>query len=64
MIDRLVRSVRGIREGLSFHREHAAPRVGDVAPDFELRDVHGQGAVRLSDHAGRSPVALVFGSFT
>ena len=41
-----------------------APKAGDPAPDFELRDVHGENPVRLSDFRGRRPVALVFGSFT
>jgi len=35
-----------------------------VAPDFELRDVNNENAVRLSDFRGKKPVALVFGSFT
>jgi peroxiredoxin len=42
----------------------AAPRVGDIAPDFELADVIGEHQVRLSDFRGQKPVALVFGSFT
>ena len=33
--------------------------VGDPAPDFVLRDQHGQ-EVRLSDHAGSKAVLLVF----
>jgi hypothetical protein len=41
-----------------------APKVGDIAPDFELRDVHGENPVRLSDFRGQQPVGLVFGSFT
>ncbi len=41
-----------------------APKVGDMAPDFELHDVNGQNPVRLSDFRGQKPVALVFGSFT
>lgn len=41
-----------------------APKPGDVAPDFELRDVNGENPVRLSDFRGRKPVALIFGSFT
>jgi hypothetical protein len=41
-----------------------APKAGDVAPDFELRDVDGQNPVRLSDFRGQKPVALLFGSFT
>jgi hypothetical protein len=35
-----------------------------MAPDFELFDVDGESAVRLSDFCGWKPVALVFGSFT
>lgn len=41
-----------------------APKVGDLAPDFELRDVDGENPVRLSDFRGQKPVALMFGSFT
>jgi peroxiredoxin len=41
-----------------------APRVGDMAPDFELRDANGANPVRLSAFRGKKPVALVFGSFT
>jgi mycoredoxin-dependent peroxiredoxin len=37
------------------------PGVGDAAPDFELRDQHGQ-AVRLSSYRGR-PVVLMFYPF-
>lgn len=40
------------------------PKVGDVAPDFELQDPTGAVAVRLSDFRGKRPVALVFGSYT
>jgi peroxiredoxin len=36
-----------------------APAVGDEAPDFELRDQHGQ-RVRLSSCRGSRPVVLVF----
>lgn len=46
------------------HYDAQAPRVGDVAPDFELLDVNGKNPVRLSDYLSRKPVALVFGSFT
>ena len=41
-----------------------APKPGDVAPDFELRDVNGENPVRLSDFRGLKPVTLVFGSYT
>ena len=41
-----------------------APKVGDLAPDFQLCDVDGRVPVRLSDYRDRVPVALIFGSFT
>ena len=41
-----------------------APKLGDLAPDFELYDSHGQNPVRLSDFRGVKPIALIFGSFT
>ena len=44
--------------------ERGAPRVGEIAPDFELFDSDGLQAVRLSSLRGQRPVALVFGSFT
>jgi peroxiredoxin len=44
--------------------EALAPKVGEMAPDFELRDVNGQNPVRLSAFRGQKPVALIFGSFT
>lgn len=45
-------------------QDRMAPKTGDLAPDFELRDVHGVNPLRLSDFRGIKPVALVFGSFT
>ena len=41
-----------------------APRAGDIAPDFELRDANGENPVRLSDFRGQKSVALIFGSYT
>jgi len=41
-----------------------APKVGDTAPDFELRDANGENPVHLSDFQGKKPVALAFGSYT
>jgi hypothetical protein len=41
-----------------------APKIGDLAPDFELFDVHGVDRVRLSDFRHIKPVVLIFGSFT
>ena len=40
-----------------------APKVGDLAPDFDLPAAHGDGRARLSSLRGK-PVALIFGSFT
>ena len=41
-----------------------APKAGDLAPDVTLSDISGAESVTLSDHRGKKPVALVFGSFT
>ncbi len=41
-----------------------APKAGDEAPDFELRDIKDENPIRLSDFRGEKPVALIFGSFT
>lgn len=67
-------NLRGFMTSTIQHRKDAtawqkqydahAPKVGDVAPDFELEDSNGQNPVRLSDFRGQKPVALVFGSFT
>ena len=40
------------------------PKVGEMAPDFELSDFTGTKTVRLSDFRGGKPVVLLFGSFT
>ncbi len=37
---------------------------GDLAPDFELPRMGGDGTIRLSSLLDGSPVALVFGSYT
>ena len=41
-----------------------APKKGDIAPDFELLDISGENPLRLSYLRGKSPVVLIFGSFT
>jgi len=41
-----------------------APRVGDPAPDFELWDIKGENPIRLSSFQRKTPVVLIFGSFT
>ena len=41
------------------------PRVGEVAPDFELPFVADEKkTIRLSSFRGKKPVALIFGSYT
>ena len=62
----MANTIRNRQEAKAWHDSHEplAPKTGDVAPDFELRDIHGQNPLRLSAFRGRRPVALVFGSFT
>lgn len=62
MIDTIVdrRSARIWQQKYEAH----APKVGDMAPDFELADSDGRHTVRLSSFRGKRPVALIFGSFT
>lgn len=59
-------TIRTKDEAYAWHDTHepTAPKVGELAPDFELADVNGRNAVRLSTFCGKRPVALVFGSFT
>jgi len=38
--------------------------VGDMAPDFELPTYDKSDIIRLSGFRGKSPVVLVFGSYT
>ena len=37
---------------------------GEIAPDFELPMLHGDGVVRLSALTPDKPVVLIFGSYT
>lgn len=55
-----------IKESKAWQRKYdaQAPKVGDLAPDFELADSQGKNQIRLSDFRDRKPVALIFGSFT
>ncbi len=39
-------------------------KVGDPAPDFSLKPLHGERAVALSAEYPLKPVVLVFGSYT
>jgi hypothetical protein len=66
VFDSIKRHFAGFRASMAWHREHGpkAPQAGEIAPDFELGDAKGATTIRLSQHRGKRPVALVFGSFT
>ena len=59
-------TIKNRQEATSWQKKYdeSAPKVGDLAPDFELSDSNGENPVRLSEFRGQKPVALVFGSFT
>jgi len=59
-------TIHNRKEASTWQKKYAAdaPKVGDLAPDFELLDVNGKNPVRLSDFQNKKPVALIFGSFT
>jgi peroxiredoxin len=44
--------------------ERASLPLGQVAPDFTLPEAAGSPSVRLSSFRGRTPVVLIFGSFS
>lgn len=62
----MTKTFQNLEEANEWQRRYdpQAPKEGDKAPDFELRDAKGENPVRLSDWIGAKPVALVFGSFT
>lgn len=39
-------------------------QVGDMAPEFRLKSLDKTSEVALSDFRGKSPVVLIFGSYT
>ena len=45
-------------------RDEMGPAVGQEPPDFNLKLLGTEERVSLSDYRGKSPVALVFGSYT
>jgi hypothetical protein len=45
-------------------RGKKVPRVGQIAPDFNLRSPDGKQSTRLSSFRGKKPVVLIFGSHT
>ena len=64
--DLILRTVEFRDEEIAWQQTNdpQSPKVGDIAPDFELQDPEGNVRVRLSDFRGKRPVALVFGSYT
>jgi len=59
-------TIHNRKEASTWQKKYSAkaPKVGDLAPDFKLRDLNGKNPVRLSDFHNKKPVALIFGSFT
>jgi hypothetical protein len=39
-------------------------KAGDKAPDFELKNLKGEGKFKLSSNFGKRPTVLIFGSYT
>ena len=62
----ITESLRYRNKEIDWQKKHGAnaPKVGTLAPDFELYDVSGKYRVKLSDYRRQLPVALIFGSFT
>jgi tetratricopeptide (TPR) repeat protein len=44
--------------------DNGGPALNDPAPDFDLAEVSGKKNVRLRDYRGKSPMVLVFGSYS
>jgi len=55
---------RPIRARAGDHRIADTVKAGDPAPDFTLKTVDGKEAVTLSSFRGKTPVVLIFGSYT
>ncbi len=55
IVNRLERAASAGQEG---------PRINDLAPDFELPEAGTKRRVRVSDFRGKSPVVLIFGSYS
>ena len=62
----MLNAIRARNRTRAWQKQHdkRAPKVGDVAPDFELREADGESSIRLSDFTGKKAVALIFGSYT
>lgn len=62
----MLKAIRARNQQRAWQKQYdsLAPKVGDVAQDFELYDANGKNSIRLSDFKGKKPVALIFGSYT
>ena len=62
----MLKAIQSIKDHRAWQQQYdtKAPKVGDLAPDFELYDIRNEQSVRLSDFKGEKPVALIFGSYT
>ena len=60
------KTIQHIKKEKAWQRRYdaQAPKVGDLALDFELSDINGEHTIRLYDFREKKPVALIFGSFT
>lgn len=45
-------------------RREGKLKVGDDAPDFNLKKIDGKSKVKLSEFEDKQPVFLIFGSYT
>ena len=59
-------AIKYLRRNKAWQKKYdaLAPKVGDIAPDFELCDVNGETPVSLTTFRGQKPVVLIFGSYT
>ena len=51
-------------EGWQAKHNPNVPKVGEMAPDFQLSDAAGEKTVQLSKFRGKRPEVLVFESYT
>jgi len=59
-------TIKNRQQATTWQKKHnaQAPQIGDLAPDFELCDISGDNPLQLRSIQGKTPVALIFGSFT
>ena len=53
-------------QAIAWQKNHqtSTPKIGQIAPDFQLLDTEGLNPVSLSSFRNHKPLALVFGSFS